>query len=158
MTDRDIDDEIAALVDSQLKQERSGYDDKINQAKCPRCERRWHGLPLTERVAIMYELGYFDVTYVAAMDDSPIVCDGPHFIGPLRPPTEAIAGFDLARRDVPRGGKRAVVDYIEDALVVMLGMWPALMWPAQGVAALLIFRLRRRRRRRRATSSAASRG
>lgn len=86
----DIIDRIDELVDGQLQQEASGYDHNINQDKCPHCGRAWHGLPLTRHVAQMYSLGFFEPEYIAAEDDSPIVCDGSDFIGPLRPPTRHI--------------------------------------------------------------------
>lgn len=40
----DVVDAIAALVDEQLEQERSGYDHNINQDTCPKCGNGWHGL------------------------------------------------------------------------------------------------------------------
>lgn len=40
----DVVDAIAALVDEQLEQERSGYDHNINQDTCPQCGGPWHGL------------------------------------------------------------------------------------------------------------------
>lgn len=40
----DVVDAIAALVDDQLEQERSGYDHNINQDTCPKCGGPWHGL------------------------------------------------------------------------------------------------------------------
>ncbi len=44
--DRDVVDEIDALVDWQMANydQRSGYDKNVNQAKCPQpwCKRDWH--------------------------------------------------------------------------------------------------------------------
>jgi hypothetical protein len=80
MNKRDIVDDIDALVDQQLRQEASGYDHNINQPMCPRCGRHFHGLPLTEQVAVMYALGHYHPSYVAAQDTSPVVCEGPDFI------------------------------------------------------------------------------
>lgn len=95
---KDILDEIDALVDAQLQQEASGYDHNVNQPMCPRCGRHFHGLPLTEHVAVMYAFGSFDPTYIAADDDSPIVCEGAHFIRPLRPPSEMMQKLEVLMR------------------------------------------------------------
>lgn len=83
MADRDIVDDIAALVDEQLQQERSGYDHNVNQEFCPHCGRHWHGLPLTAEVAMMYAAGIYDPAYSVESDDSPVVCPGSTFIGPM---------------------------------------------------------------------------
>lgn len=87
MSDHDIIDQIDQLVDEQLANyhNRSGYDHNVNQDTCPHCGRHWHGLPVTQRVANMYRSGRYDPAYVAAEDDSPIMCDGSNFIGPIRP-------------------------------------------------------------------------
>jgi hypothetical protein len=85
----DIIDDIDALVDDQLAggEPRSGFDyGDPTYPKCPHCERHWHGLPLTERVAAMYSAGHFDEDYRADQDDSPVLCEGSEFIGPMRPP------------------------------------------------------------------------
>ncbi|MCV7208381.1 hypothetical protein [Mycolicibacterium canariasense] len=76
--DRDIVDEIDALVDEQLARydQRSGYDHNVNQDRCPNCGRHWHGLPLTAVVAFMYATGRYFPEYSAADDHSPIVCPG----------------------------------------------------------------------------------
>ena len=79
----DIIDDIDALVDSQLRQEPSGYDHNVNQDTCWHCGRHWHGLPLTARVAGMYELGVYDETYDPSSDTTPVVCQGSTFIGPM---------------------------------------------------------------------------
>jgi hypothetical protein len=144
MSRPDIESEIDALVDAQLKQRRNNQDDNVNRARCSRCGRRWHGLRLTERVAIMYELGYFDTTYVAAEDFSSIICEGPDFIGPLRPPTRAMAQLDVAVRDFPGQREYAVGDFLSMSLVVVLGMWPVLLCAVHGVAAFLVVRSLRR--------------
>lgn len=102
MADRDIVDDIDALVDEQLQQERSGYDHNVNQELCPHCGRHWHGLPLTAEVAMMYAAGIYDPTYSVDSDDSPVVCPGSTFIGPL-PPDDVSAvrvGDDFIARRV----------------------------------------------------------
>ena len=79
----DIVDTIDALIDAQLAE---GPQDDYNTDRydrCPHCDRNWHGLPITERIADMYDLGVYDETYVAADDDSRILCRGSDFIGPM---------------------------------------------------------------------------
>ncbi|MCG7592407.1 hypothetical protein [Mycobacterium sp. PSTR-4-N] len=78
----DIIDRINELVDGQLQQERSGYDHNINQKPCPNCGREWHGLPLTQHVAQMYAMGRYEPEYIAAQDDSPIICKGSTVVDP----------------------------------------------------------------------------
>lgn len=85
----DIVDDIDALVDEQLAagEPERGFDfGDPTYPRCPHCDRHWHGLPLTQRVAIMYTLKRFDEDYRAAEDTSPMVCEGSDFIGPTRPP------------------------------------------------------------------------
>ena len=79
----DIIDRIGELVDQQLEQERSGYDHNVNQVKCWHCGRDWHGLPITERIAEMYARRTYDEAYSLAGDDSPVLCAGSDFIGPM---------------------------------------------------------------------------
>jgi hypothetical protein len=88
MTDRDIVDDIDRLVDEQIRQEASGYDHNINQAKCPQpyCDADWHGLPVKQRMRRMRDRGHVDPTYVYADDDSPIICPGSLFEGEFTPP------------------------------------------------------------------------
>lgn len=79
----DLIDEIDALVDEQLA---GGPQDDYNRDRydrCPHCGRHWHGLPITERIADMYSYGIYDETYSAADDDSPVLCRGSDFIGPM---------------------------------------------------------------------------
>ncbi|QRY51801.1 hypothetical protein [Mycolicibacterium septicum] len=78
----DIIDRIDSLVDEQLQQEASGYDHNINQDKCPHCSLDWHGLPITAKIAEMKILGEFDPEY--EHQDSPVICLGSDFIGPMR--------------------------------------------------------------------------
>lgn len=79
----DIIDAIDALVDEQLEQERSGYDHNINQTECPHCGREWHGLPITQAIERMRAVGEYDEDYDATQDNSPILCNGSEFIGPI---------------------------------------------------------------------------
>lgn len=108
VTDRDIVDEIDALVDWQLDQHerRSGYDYNVNQAKCPHswCGEDWHSLPIKQRMREIRRLWQSTVSiyedeprvpeYVAAeldayrydQDDSAIICPGSAFEGEFEPP------------------------------------------------------------------------
>jgi hypothetical protein len=84
----DIIDTIDELVDWQLSQ---GPVDDYNTNrydKCWHCGRQWHGIALTRRVAEMYAIGICDENYSTAADDSPVVCPGSNFIGPIPPPLE----------------------------------------------------------------------
>lgn len=102
---RDIVDEIDALVDEQMAggEPEVGFDfGNPTFPDCPRCDRHWHGLPITERVAEMYAAGEFDSEYLVAKDDSPVICYGSEFIGPM--PAEgphwsrlrAMAGYGMS--------------------------------------------------------------
>jgi hypothetical protein len=73
------------------------------RTKCFHCGRDWHGLPVTVRIAQMYGAGEFDNTYTT--DDSPILCEGSDFIGPVRP-EPAISRTPIDTRD----GLTAVVE------------------------------------------------
>ncbi|GAS94408.1 uncharacterized protein RMCC_1374 [Mycolicibacterium canariasense] len=89
MTDPDIIDRIDALVDEQLAEGEHASDYLTGDHKyprCPHCGRHWHGLPITERIATMYDIGRIDPEYTLAEDDSPVVCEGSDFIGPQRAP------------------------------------------------------------------------
>lgn len=86
---RDVDgviDEIDRLVDAQLKQEASGYDHNINQPECWHCGRPEHHLKITERIEQMRAQRHYDETYRASEDNSPVLCPGSDFIGPMPPP------------------------------------------------------------------------
>ncbi|KXF56160.1 hypothetical protein AXA44_02700 [Rhodococcus sp. SC4] len=95
MSERNIIDEIDALVDAQLEQEASGYDHNINQADCPHCGDDWHGLPITQRMRRM-RLSYCGCTicetalaeYRRDEDDTPLWCPGSAFIGPVANPAQ----------------------------------------------------------------------
>lgn len=90
----DIIDRIDELVTEQMAggEPHNGFDyGDPGYPRCPHCGRHWHGLPLTERVARMYSVGVFDDDYRTDTDDSPILCPGSEFIGPL-PPARHYAG------------------------------------------------------------------
>ena len=79
-------DDIDALVDASLESGEpvGGYDyGDPDFPRCGHCDRAWHGLPLTERVAAMYAEGEYDEDYRVADDDSPVICPGSDFIGPV---------------------------------------------------------------------------
>jgi hypothetical protein len=85
----DIIDRIDQLVDEQMAggEPRQGYDFNDPQyPRCPHCERHWHGLPITERIAQMYSFGAFDDEYRVDQDDTPVLCHGSEFIGPMPSP------------------------------------------------------------------------
>lgn len=84
----DIVDEIDRLVDQQMAggEPWTGFDaGDPTYPKCPHCERHWHGLPITQRIATMYAYGDYDEECRVDTDDSPVVCPGSPFIGPRRP-------------------------------------------------------------------------
>jgi hypothetical protein len=88
----DLVDRIGVLVDHQMAggEPRSGCDfGDPAYPLCSHCDRHWHGLPITERIAGMYALGRFDDRYLSAEDDSRVLCEGSEFIGPM--PSEANA-------------------------------------------------------------------
>lgn len=100
MNGTDIDrtlDAIDALVDEQLDRygSRSGYDHNVNQPQCPHCGETWHGLPITQRMAAMRLSQRVDPDYDYRLDDSPVLCPGSTFIGPM-PPSRAHAVTDVA--------------------------------------------------------------
>lgn len=81
----DIIDRIDELVDDQLANydSRSGYDHNINQDKCGHCGGDWHGLAITQKIMAMRVTRSYNEDYGYAADDSPIICPGSDFIGPL---------------------------------------------------------------------------
>lgn len=88
MPETDIIDRIDELVDEQMAAGEDASDyltGDHNYPRCPHCGRHWHGLPITDRIASMYQLGRMDPEYTAAEDNSRVVCEGSDFIGPQRP-------------------------------------------------------------------------
>lgn len=84
---RDIDgllDDIDRLVDEQLA---AGPVDDYNAnrySKCPHCDRDWHGIAITERIANMHMAGRYDEGYRVVDDESRVLCPGSDFIGPVQ--------------------------------------------------------------------------
>lgn len=90
----DVIDRIDELVDGQLADGEPVNVDGFGEPdypRCPHCGRHWHGLPITRRIAEMYNSGSFDPEYRYAEDDSPILCEGSTFIGPPRPCDEPVS-------------------------------------------------------------------
>ena len=82
----DIVNAIDALIEEQLSQgePERGFDaGDPDFPTCPHCDRDWHGFPLTKRVAVMYSRGSFDEGYSVKDDESPVLCPGSNFIGPV---------------------------------------------------------------------------
>lgn len=110
MSDKDLIDRIDELVDASLA--RPITDDySVNKfPKCPHCNREFHGIPLTQRIADMYQRGVFDESYRVDTDDSEILCQGSDFIGPMKAPGRAY-GVGLA------GGRTAsLMSYMMETL------------------------------------------
>jgi hypothetical protein len=83
---RDIVDRIDDLVDEQLAGGEQSPGDELGDPtypRCPHCDRHWHGLPITERIAVMYARGVYEDDYRADADDSRMLCCGSQFIGPM---------------------------------------------------------------------------
>lgn len=80
---KDVVDEIDRLVDESLSRPIVDDYNSDRYDKCFHCHRNWHGLAVTEQIARMYGRGVFDESYVAAEDDSKILCPGSDFIGPV---------------------------------------------------------------------------
>ncbi|WP_078290680.1 hypothetical protein [Mycobacterium sp. D16R24] len=84
----DIIDEIDQLVDEQMADGEpvGGYDyNDPDFPKCPHCDRDFHGIALTERILEMRHRTGWAENYRVDTDDSPKVCEGSLFIGPIRP-------------------------------------------------------------------------
>ena len=86
MTD-DIVNGIDQLVDDQIAGgERSApgrFGGSAEYPRCSHCDREWHGLPITERIAKMDKRSEFDEGYRAETDDSRVLCRGSDYIGPM---------------------------------------------------------------------------
>ncbi len=124
----DIIDRISELVDEQLQQEPSGYDHNINQGKCWHCGREWHGLPITQRIAGMYARRTYDEGYSLAEDDSPVLCHGSDFIGPMpRPRGPRITAVTIGSSTPPNWIDQAIAAasaFIEDVTRTIVGLPP----------------------------------
>ncbi len=89
----DIVNAIDALIEEQLSQgePERGFDaGDPDFPTCPHCDRDWHGFPLTERVAAMHRRGSFDEGYSVKADESPVLCPGSNFIGPIKASAVAV--------------------------------------------------------------------
>ncbi|QHB37912.1 hypothetical protein SEA_OPIE_70 [Gordonia phage Opie] len=97
-------DEIDTLIGDQLAagEPMNGYDfDDPDFPTCWHCGRDWHGLAITERMNQMRALGRYDEDYRYADDDSPVICPGSAFIGPVQtPPRTARVGFSIVSPDL----------------------------------------------------------
>lgn len=103
----DIIDRIDELVDESLAggEPHNGFDfGDPEYPRCPHCDRHWHGLPVTERIAGMYSVAQYDEDYRVDTDDSPVLCPGSDFIGPARAATGFVqsygGGGSWGRRDI----------------------------------------------------------
>ncbi|MBM4592246.1 hypothetical protein LRM64_10085 [Prescottella equi] len=87
MSDRDIIDDIDALVDEQMAGGEHGHRQRVREAsRCPHCGDDWHGLAITEAMQRMRWAGRFEEGYRHAEDESAVVCPGSKFVGPWATP------------------------------------------------------------------------
>lgn len=89
--EQDVLDAIDALVDEQMAggEPIGGYDyGDPDYPSCPHCSRGWHGLAITQRIERMRWTGEMDEDYRYAEDDSPVLCPGSEFIGPVATPDQ----------------------------------------------------------------------
>lgn len=84
--EQDVVDAIDALVDEQMAggEPRGGFD-YFDPAfpRCSHCGRHWHGLAITTRIEEMAAREVMDEDYRYSEDDSPVLCPGSEFIGPV---------------------------------------------------------------------------
>lgn len=70
---KDIVDAIDLLIDESLK---CGPIDDYNvnrYDRCPKCNRDWHGMPITGKIAAMYERGVYDDNYAEILDSFAVI-------------------------------------------------------------------------------------
>lgn len=99
----DIIDEIDQLVDEQMAggEPIGGYDyGNPHYPKCPHCDRDFHGIPLTERILEMKHRTGWDENYRVDTDDSPMVCEGSLFIGPIRPQRIRVSAIAIGHNPI----------------------------------------------------------
>lgn len=99
----DIIDEIDQLVDEQMAggEPIGGYDyGNPDYPKCPHCDRDFHGIPLTERILDMRHRTGWDENYRVDTDESPIVCEGSLFIGPIRPQRIRVSAITIGHNPI----------------------------------------------------------
>ncbi|MGN0126052.1 MAG: hypothetical protein ACI38R_22650 [Rhodococcus sp. (in: high G+C Gram-positive bacteria)] len=106
--EQDVLDAIDALVDEQMAggEPIGGYDyGDPDYPSCPHCSRGWHGLAITQRIERMRWTGEMDEDYRYAEDDSPVLCPGSEFIGPVATPDQLhwIRLDDDTKRRFPHG-------------------------------------------------------
>lgn len=61
----------------------AGGEPLARDPRCPHCDRHWHGLAVTEKIAEMYDGHGWDENYKVSEDDTPVLCPGSDFIGPI---------------------------------------------------------------------------
>ncbi|MBF6326482.1 hypothetical protein IU451_28700 [Nocardia cyriacigeorgica] len=142
--DRDIVDEIDALVDWQLDQyeRRSGYDFNVNQAECPHswCGEDWHSLPIKQRMREIRRLWQRTVVYYGDQqrvpehvtaeldayrydqDDSAIICPGSAFEGEFEPPAPTPIAWDAALDPILRAQR--MLGEMQDLVIRISGVPP----------------------------------
>src|SRR5258705_3088254 len=92
---KDIVDEIDALVDASLARPIVDDYNADRYDKCVHCNRDWHGIPITAKIAEMYSHGTFDESYRVGNDDTEVLCQGSDFIGPMKAPDiPSVTGVD----------------------------------------------------------------
>lgn len=124
----DIVDRIGQLVDEQMAggEPRAGFDfGDPTYPRCPHCDRHWHGLPLTGVVAYMYLHRWYPSNYVAAEDESPVVCQGSEFIGPM-PYDDIPRSRDEVLDQVQREIRDQIGGQLLTSMMEELGMVPFL--------------------------------
>jgi hypothetical protein len=85
--DGDLIDRIGELVDNQMAvgEPCIGFDfGDPHYPKCGHCGRAWHGLKITMQIESMRATGVYDESYSYTADDSPVLCEGSEFIGPMK--------------------------------------------------------------------------
>lgn len=125
MTNREqsVLDDIDALVDEQMAggEPIGGYDyNDPDYPKCPHCHRSWHGLAITQRIEGMAWRGVMDPDYRYAEDDSPVLCPGSDFIGPVATPEQLhwIRSSEETKRLFPNGRIPSVQETLSAAMTL----------------------------------------
>lgn len=119
--EKDVVDAIDALVDEQMAggEPRGGFD-YYDPAfpRCPHCRRHWHGLAITTRIEEMAAREVMDEDYRYSEDDSPVLCPGSEFIGPVATPEQLhwMRLDDDTKRKFPHGYVPSVNEMILAAM------------------------------------------
>jgi hypothetical protein len=117
--------DVVKLIDEQLAAGERGGRCEL----CPHCDRHWHGLPVTERIAEMYAVGIYEPDYRVDTDDTPVLCQGSDFIGPMpldplstcftRSTAADFAAFlDVSMREVLAEADRTLIRVYERTIYV----------------------------------------